>query len=55
MGGNTRLLMWLIDTADERDRLTGEARGNEAVGEIQIIGLKEGEQYDGEFIEFVTP
>lgn len=49
MGGNTRLLVWLIERGDHRE---GE-RDGEVVGEIQIVGLKEGERYDGEFIQFV--
>lgn len=47
LGGNVRMLTWLLE------RIGGSGEDDGRVAEIQIIGLKEGESYAGDFIEFV--
>ena len=53
-GGRERLLVWLLTAADQKQRDQEAALNVDAVGEIQIIGLEEGEVHDGEFIEFLS-
>ena len=53
MGGNVRLIIFLLSAAERR--VGGGVKGEveEKVGAIEIIGLKEGEKRDGDFIQFV--
>jgi hypothetical protein len=51
MGGNVRMLIWLLERRDRADaEPEGEPEG--VVGAVEIIGLEEGEGEDG-FIAFV--
>ena len=52
MGGNVRVLIWLLES-QERKAASGSSSTEERIGQIEIIGLKEGESRDGDFIEFV--
>ena len=49
LGGNVRMLTFLLERADRKQ---GTEAG-ESVGAIEIVGLKEGESYAGDFIQFV--
>jgi transposase-like protein len=51
MGGNVRLITFLLEQAERRDA-GGAGERESSVGQIEIIGLEEGEHSDGEFIEF---
>ena len=51
MGGNVRLITFLLESAERRG--AGAKGQGDRAGVIEIVGIQEGERKDGDFIEFV--